>query len=501
MYYSMVYGAYGDPDYHIKDMRVESTASGLSVSIYPAANLGDTYYQVYVNNVFAAVIYCPEGRYSETVTVPAPVASEYQVTAFRIGSNSTIDMSDFARIYDVGSSFVTANWSWDYEIIGTADSDFFSSWSLTGITVSRVLPGSKPTRGNIPVSMTVSGGTATITLGNLAQGSGAVGGSVTLSAINSSGVSGSVTVDALATTESSTLSVRWPRSMSILRDTVSPPTTEVASVPYNNLDTASYVDSVSPDTYYYAFRAVSDTDDVGDASSPETVVVSGAPEPPTDIAYSSGNAAATVIGWTVSDTVGATYNVYFQNIDDPYMDTGAATQTEIAGSTSTTLPAVTGYPGIARVIIRSESAGIEEKNIETVTLEYDASGNIVSARPNIPEIEGVAVSSGLTIAVTAIYDATGEDASPATVELFTRTAAGSYNFLSPDNSAALGSRVNGDTVANLSHTLLASGWHYCTTKAKTSGGQYCAGYSPEVAFYVSDNNAVAPTGTFTATRG
>ena len=57
MYYGQPFGAYGDPDYHVKDLKAEPTDTGLQVSILAAPNLGDAYYQVYVNNVFAACIY------------------------------------------------------------------------------------------------------------------------------------------------------------------------------------------------------------------------------------------------------------------------------------------------------------------------------------------------------------------------------------------------------------------------------------------------------------
>jgi len=501
MYFGQPFGAFGDPDFHVQDMAIESTASGVRVSILASPGLGNAYYQIYVNNVFAGCIYCPEGEYSETLTLSLPSASEYQITTFRIGPNSTIDQSSFARVYEEGSSSVTANWSWDYEIIGTADSEFFSSWSVSGLSVSRVLPADKNTRGNVPVSMTVSGGVATINLGILAQGSGAVGGSITLTEINSSGVSGSVTVDGSATTEDSTLSIRWPRSMSILRDITSPPTTQVASIGFNSVDAGSYTETVDVGTYYYAFQAVSDTDDIGDASAPQTVTVSGAPEKPTDIEYTSGNAAATVIGWTVSETAGATYNIYVQNIDDPYLDTSTPTQTEPAGSTSTTLAAITGFPGVARVVVRAELAGAEEKNLDTLTLEYDTSGNIISARPNVPTISGISVSDGLTAGVSVLYDPENEDASPSTVDLYTRAIDGSYNFTSSDASASISEGVDGIKRSTVSFAFSTPGWYYCTVKAKTTGGQECSGYAPEVAVYVSDTNLSAPTGTFEATRG
>ena len=501
MYFGMPFGAFGDPDYHVQDMVINYSASGLSVSILAPTGLGGAYYQLYINNIYAASVYVPEGNYSEPVTLVAPAANEYQVTAFRVGPDSSIDLSTFAKIYDTGASSVTAEWSWAYEVIGTADSDNLTAWAVTGLTVSRVLPASKPTRGTIPVSLVVDAGTATVTLGTLAQGSGAVGGSVTLTQLNASGVSGSVTVDAGATTESSNLSIRWPRSMSILRNVTSPPSTEIASVPFGGFDTGTHVDSVDPGTYYYAFRGVSDTDDIGDQSAPVEVTVSGAPVAPSDLAYDSGGASATVIEWTGSTTVGATYNIYVQGIGDEYMDTGTPTQTAIAGSTEATLPAITGYPGKARVVVRAVSGGIEEKNLNVLTLEYDAAGAIVSARPNVPQIQSISVSSGLTVAVNSVYNSTGENATPTKINLYTRALGSSYNFATADATATIATAIDGERNTNISYTFLADGWYYCTTKAETAGGQESAGYAPEVAVYVSDENITAPTGTFTASRG
>lgn len=501
MYYGMVYGAYGDPVYHIKDLSVEVTTSGVRVKIFAAENLGDAYYQVYANNVFAGVIFCPEGDYSESLTLSLPAATEYQITAFRVGSNSSIDLSSFAKIYDTGASTVTASWTWDYEVIGTVDSEYLSAWVVNGLTVSRVSPGSKDTRGTIPVTLTVTGGTAVVNLGVLAQGTGAVGSTITLTALNNSGVSGTVDVLAGAATESHDLVVRWPLTMSILRDETSPPTTEITSISFNGLDTGSYVDTVDVGTYYYAFQATSDTDDLGDASTPQEVTVSGAPLAPEDLEYTSGNYSNTVVSWTASETAGATYNIYVQNPDDPYMDTNTPTQTAIAGAESATIPTVTGYPGIARILVRAVFSGTEELNLNTLSIEYDTSGNVVLARPNVPVISSITVSSGLTIAVTSEYNDSGEEAAGTIMNLYVREPDGSYTFTTPTASGAIGTGLNGEKKSTISTTLSAVGWYYCTVKAESAAGQECAGYAPEIAVYVSDTNISAPTGTFEAARG
>ena len=65
MYYGQVYGAYGRPDKHIKTIEVESISSGARVRIEAAPELGNAYYQVYANNIFAGSTWCPEGVKSE----------------------------------------------------------------------------------------------------------------------------------------------------------------------------------------------------------------------------------------------------------------------------------------------------------------------------------------------------------------------------------------------------------------------------------------------------
>jgi hypothetical protein len=473
----------------------------LRVRLKASEFIGAWYFQVYVNSSLAGLVFCPDNEYSEWTRLILPSGpDDYNIVAVFVGSESTIDQRHVVRYYEVGGGYVKAEWAWEYETLGTADIATLTGWSVAGLAVGNTQPGSRTTRRSLPVSLAVSGGTATITLGNLASGSGAVGSTVTLTALSGSVVSGSVAVAAGAVTATGSLVIRYPEYMDILRGPTDPPSASVGTVYYDLNPTAEYIDNPDAGTYYYALRATSDTDDTGDTQTAQAVTVTGLPDAPSDIAYDSGNAAATVITWTASATVGATYNIYVQSIGDEYLDTVTPAATAIAGATSATLPAQTGAPGSITIVVRAELGGVEEKNLNTLTVEYDALGAVVADRPNTPTVDSIDVSSGLTASVIVSYNGKDEAATPATVNLYTRTLTGSYNFGSVDASASIVAGITGTSSATVSYTFPASGWYYVTAKAATAGGVESASSATETAVYVSDTNISAPTGTFTATR-
>lgn len=502
MYYGQPYGAYGDPDKHIKIIETQTTTGGARVRIEASTGLGDAYYQVYVNNTFAGAIWCPEGSFSEWLNVIITGAGDASIVAFRVGAQPSFDNSFYASLSEEEPQTVTASWAWDYEVLGTPDLDTLTNWSVSGINRENITIEAQNTRGSEIASVNVSGGIATVSIGSLASGSGAVGTTVTLSAINNSGVSGTVDVDALATTETGSIIFRWPKYMRILRNQTTPPTTIISTVAYNGSDTGSYTDpsTLEVGTYYYAFQAISDTDDIGDQSSPQTIVVTGAPDSPNNLEYVSGNALATVVSWEASDTVGASYNIYIANPDDLYLDTETPAATAIAGSTGATLPAITGYPGTAQILVRALYSGVEELNGDILFIEYDAAGDYVEGRPNTPSITSVSVSTGLTINVQGSYNPSNEAGDATKLQLFVRDTDGVYDFNTPSDTSALGVERNGFKTATLSDTLTV-GWYYITVKSVTDLGTQSVESATEVLIYVSDVNAVAPTGTFTLTRG
>ena len=503
MYYGQPYGAYGDPEKHIKIMEAEATTTGGRVRIQPSAGLGNAYYQVYVNNIFAASIWCAEGVLSEWVNILIPSTGTASIVAFRLGAQPDFDNSFFASLSEEAPQNVTSTWTWAYEVIGTPTVLTMTGWTISGLTRLQTTQGEKVTRGSVQANIYVDAGTAIVSVGNLASGTGPVDSTITLTALNGSGVTGTVYVAADAVTASGLLNFRWPLSMQILRDDTSPPTTVIATVTNGGGETGTFTDTELLDvgTYYYAFRAISDTDDIGDQSAPQTITVTGAPGAVEVLAYVSGNAAATVVSWSESSTVGATYNIYVADVDDAFLDTETPTQTAVTESTGITLSAITGYPGIAQVLVRAEFSGVEELNGNILFLEYDSAGDYISPRPNAPTISSVSVSSGLSISVTGVYSIENQDGVATALQLFTRTPSGTYDFATVESTGTLGSTVNGVKKATTTKTLATDGWYYCTLKAVTSTGIQSIGSATEVLFFVSDDNIAAPSGTFTLSRG
>jgi len=128
------------------------------------------------------------------------------------------------------------------------------------------------------------------------------------------------------------------------------------------------------------------------------------------------------------------------------------------------------------------NAGIEEKNLNVLSLEYDASGNYVPPRPNTAGIDpgSIAITAGRSLALTGLYSTVSEAGVATALQLFSRTPAGAYDFSSPDATAALvaGWR-DGMKQAALAKTYGSDGLRYVCTVAVTAGGVQGAP-SPEI---------------------
>lgn len=362
-----------------------------------------------------------------------------------------------------------------------------------------------------PASEAVAGSMATVTLKRygsvVASGTVSAPGTCTLDEQNDSGISGTVAVGASPTdVTGAALHVRFPQSLRVLRDQTDPPTTIRETVAFNRSDQGVWTEpeDLDPGTYYYRAEYVSDTGDEGAETATSTVTIPGPPEPPTNLAYSSGNAAATVLSFTPSPTSGATYRAYLMQPGGTAINFADPAATAPAGSTSITLPAISGYPGTAYVVVRAVSAGgVEEVNGEVLALEYDASGNYVAPRPNTPAIRDWSVTAGNTLQVTASYDPTDEAGTATQVHLCTRTPSGSYDWTNPDATASLSiSPLHPEAkTASLQVTGLADGWHYVAVKAATAAGVQSADASDEVLIYVDATDLSAPAVDIDVSRG
>jgi len=477
---------------YLKSLTVKEINNGFAVLVTfePADGEGDAWFSIYNNGVFRQSVFVREG---DTTVVSIPADNGLNIVTVVSTGQEQFKYQDniLGPINEIGQK-VQLDWTWDYEIIGNPDSEL-SNWTLDGLKIENTLNGSPVTRRKIEITIVASGGTVTVSSSTF-SGSGPVGNTITLTALNQSGVTGSVEASASAVTASEVLAVRLPQSIGVFRDVTPSPAVKVADVAYNNRDAASWKEPADLDggPYYYRLQATSDTGEVGLFGADVTIVVPDRPGPPADLAYSSGGAANTVLSFTPSDTVGATYNLYMRNIGDGNFNTDNPVATAIAWSSTIAAPAVIGYPGTVSFILRAELNGIEELNNEILDIEYDGVGVRVDPRPNDILINGVDVSTGTTLDVDLTYNSADEAGVATQGQLFVRTPTGVYDFNAPDDASSL----IGTNIRNVSLTVtLATGWYYITAMAATASGVQSVTPTPERLVYISDDDIASPTPT------
>jgi hypothetical protein len=479
----------------------------LAIDFMAAPGMGNAWFGVYLNADYCGWVYAVEGvTASINVTIPPARGANLSVVVLRQGSMQAYDQSRAARGYDGESAAqATLTVAWPAEILGTPENANLSAWTLAGLTYALADRGETKTRGAFTINLTVTGGTATLALANgggtLASGSVAVPGTITLAEQNNSGLSGTVAIGAGAATWGGLLYLRWPASLEIYRAAANPPTVLIDTETFAGYDTTVYTDPalLAAGTYYYRTRFVSDTGESGAYGAAQAEVIPGLPGAPGTLAYLSGTAAATILSFTASATVGATYRAYTMGIGGSFIDVDNIAATAAAGATQITLPALSGYPGTAQAIVRAVYGGVEEKNGAAVSLEYDAAGAYVPARPSAPGVKGFSVSAGLTLNVTGTYSR-GSDLGVATqLQLFTRAPGGSYNYSSPDATAALAAAGSMQTAA-LAATL-TDGWWYFVLKSATAAGVQSAAASAEYLALIADDVLSAPSVAYALNRG
>jgi hypothetical protein len=481
----------------------------------PRTGYGNSWFCVFVLNLRVRFIYAPEGVEQYTA-VPVPYGqTQVSIQILPMGrmANPSRDYSHVARgLESIDSKRATLEWAFSAEVIAPdvdSDGGYTSAWSLAGLAYARNVEcvAGKPTRGRLRLLLTVAAGTATVQLlrhGQIvAEGAGMVSalpGTVTLAEMNDSGLSGSLTLAASVANSDGDLFVRWPASMRIYRDTSSPPTTLRDTVLFDGEQAVRWSEDsdLAAGTHYYKLVPLSDTGDAGTAAAILSVTIPAPPAPPTLLAYLSGAAAAIVCSFIKSTTAGATYRAYVQHCDGTTIDFDNIAATAIANATQIALPAITGYPGTARVVVRAVLAGFEEQNQSVLEIEFDAGGARVPARPNACHLDpqSLDVTSGLTAAIKAVYDSNGQAGSATQAKLFARAPGGAYNYAAPIDTETLIARVDGVKIANFSYIFASTGWYYLRALAYTAAGTPSP-YAdcPEILIYVSDVDAPAPVNT------
>jgi hypothetical protein len=298
---------------------------------------------------------------------------------------------------------------------------------------------------------------------------------VQLAEADSSGVAAQCTVAANPTAVQGSIVFRWPVAMHIYRGPNAWSYVQVASAPFNNADGCTWTEPapLAPGDYLYYITPFSDSGEEGQAVDLDSLTIAAPPAPPTNLHYVSGNAAATVIGWTPSTTAGATYNVYTAPDGQPF-NLNTPDQSLPARTTAATLGAYTSVPGVRTVLVRCVSADrTPETNINVLRIEYDASGNVVPARPNQPQIVAaqIGITSGRTVSVPGNYPSANEAGIATQLQLFSRQPLAACNFDTPDATADLAAGLRpGVKTATLTATYGSDGPLYICLRAVTADG-------------------------------
>ena len=495
----------GSPDNTIEYINFDPpTAATVRVYFKARSGYGNAWFGVYNNCILTGNVYAAEGQ-SLAVNVPLNFgASQASINLLRLGhlGDPGYNVVRVARAYEADAQRATLTWMWKPGIIGPlSDGGYTSAWALNGLSHTNTsMVSGKLTWSQLSFDMQVSGGIAALTVRNrstqLATGSGPVGTTLTLSQLNGSGVNGTVAIASGAmTTLNASVNLRWPQRMKIKRGTSDPPSTVVATVTFDGLDTASWTEptDLAASTYYYRLNEVSDTGQDGTDSASYSVTIVGPPASPFALAYASGNAASGItLNFAPSSTSGASYHLYL-GMPGQQMNLNTISATAAAGATQITTPAISGAPGTARVLLRAVTAGVEEKNLGGFDIPLDASDNYIAPAPNKPAIvqSSIGFSSGLALALRGTYSTLSEAGVATQLQLFTRSPSGSYNFASPAATAALTSTSSHIKSAPLAYTFGAPGYYYIALLAITAGGIVGA-VSDEILVYASAEAMLPP---------
>lgn len=494
---------FGSPQNHLRRDVIQTSAASFSHRVFfqAAPVFANGVYGIYSNSVKVYTTYA-ETDLVGPIIVPAELGVQ-SIQIFRQGHNAEMDLARRARVEEAEtSSRVMLTWPWPLEFMGgNITPSFLSNWVFTDVAFPKLTPqiGLK-TRGYLTYELIVVAGIATVTLygsGRMhCRGSGAVGTTITLAALDYGNISALVTVSLTASDESGNLTWRKLAGMRIKRDSV------IVGTVYNTVNeyTGYWIESsdLAGGTYSYTLNTLSDLGIQGADSAPVLVDVNAAPASATNLAYVSGAASALIVQWTSSTTPGASYNLYIQGPVDPHLDLNAPIAIP-AGTTSYTLPAQIGYPGIVRVLLRAVKAGIEERKGALLEIELATDGSRIAPRPNDMHFGSITIT-GTSIAITATYSISYEKASPVSAQLFLRLPETSYNFASPDATAILGAAIGELRFASLA-LIKPSGNYYGVLKAVTSAGVQSLNTSEELALVVDDSAISAPAFIAQAARG
>ena len=475
----------------IKTMEIDDVGDGPRVRFEPHSGY-DQYFRLVVDGVAqGAPVYGRNGVRNEVTGVFESPDTTHMVSLCPQGdwATDTIDVSGQYIYWQAGiTDRIYSEITPQLQFFSYGESGQLTAWSLSGL---KRFANCRPVAhrqlwGILECELTNSGTTRTVTLKldglTVASGSRTGDGSVTLTASNASGITGSVTVTYTGdVTSGANIVARWPAQIkahhktSIFAAPDFPRTAEGTIYDDGRQNLYLYRSArLAAGTYYVVPHTVDEngTESTGIALGGSTVVLNTPPGAPGVPVYTSGGAAATIITFDASATAGATYDCMDSNASGILdVDTVANTRASGTGSLTHALAALTdlSFTGIRYVLMRALSGGVQEKNTNILEIEY-AAGVVVLPRPPIPGVGQNVTTVGRALTVPFTIDTNEQLASAATVELFLFAVGGSPTYGTADASTAVGTAIGGIIQGTISFTAAGNVDRMWAIRTKTSGG-------------------------------
>jgi hypothetical protein len=442
------------------------------------------------------------------------------------------------------------------------DSAQLSNWVLTGVRRNdNCCPvDGWPTRARADIVLSTVGGVHTIYLYRnshlVASGARSGDGSVTLSAQNNSGLSGSVdlayTADITAAMDAY-VEARWPQTYYIYEST-----TLLATIQdTGKANTYSKrVEGLSSGSHSLRMKVGTDTGQTSGYGSATAGTLSVRPPSPTAPLYISGDYTDTVIrftsatpAWTAATTkalrswvvpstgpagyayectatgtthaateptwpttIGntvsdgsvtwtcraeVTYQVYDSALDEPPNLLSISEVASASGTTvDVTLDALSAPgAGIRRVQIRSICASVEDPEGTVLEIEYASAGTVVVPAPNAPTARAQSIV-GRVVTLRYSYDGAKDGVSVVTVKMWLIAEGASPNWASPDTSQAIGAAdAWSSRRGTITATSAADGFYRWAVRTADASGNLSPNTTLSEAVWIGTATPTVPTPT------
>jgi hypothetical protein len=487
-------------------------ATTIRVRAWPLQTYRNKWYSLFVNGVYTGRNYFVGSNDPFEAVAPADPASDTISAYLEDAGDWALFENDFvplggAETEDALSALrMQFSWQTSYQLTAVRGDSQLSGISITGASRGlNVAPASfGPSRGllNYSITQTAAGGTYIVRFWNaytlVAEGSIVGNGSLTCSAMNDSGLSVTCTLSYSADVKpgNAFLELRWPAAYYLFWSTsaLNYGNPAQAIVSDTGADTLTYLTPLQiPGTYNCNILEYSDDGVLQSTGIPTPSVntLFNAPLPAT-ITSVTGTAAALTVHWTINEP-GSFYTVYSSYVDYPPNLGNYATPAPVITSTDATsavIPAVTGYPGKVRVIVRATQSGVQEHADNDYVVELDGSGNIYGTRPNRASIRTITITGGLTLNVEGcvIDDDASTDAD--TLDLYVVAYGSTIDLTSPQASIALpvADGALGVQRATASYTVGGTGWYRVAVNARVSATGARSGSYSEYLIYVDNSS-------------